>query len=176
MHIIVQNSSTFKIFIKKPKTLIFTENGGGVERYAHRWLVHACMVWYGRVPVTSLSLSLPIHIIQCPRAQPIETLIGVRYRSSSHIRSVILPRTHTVRLTLVWGDLRRKDGGKVSSKTSFQGRGGKKGKDLYQQLVSQWRLQVTMSLVIVVDSGKSLPNIEKFGTIDPFVQLKFAGE
>ncbi|XP_030841562.1 myoferlin isoform X6 [Strongylocentrotus purpuratus] len=32
-----------------------------------------------------------------------------------------------------------------------------------------------MSLVIVVDSGKSLPNIEKFGTIDPFVQLKFAG-
>lgn len=58
MHIIVQNSSTFKIFIKKPKTLIFTENGGGVERYAHRWLVHA---WYD-MGVYRLRLSLSL----CP--------------------------------------------------------------------------------------------------------------
>ena len=32
-----------------------------------------------------------------------------------------------------------------------------------------------MSLQIVVESAKALPNVEKFGTIDPYVQLKFAG-
>ncbi|XP_072177496.1 myoferlin-like [Diadema setosum] len=32
-----------------------------------------------------------------------------------------------------------------------------------------------MSLVIIVESAKGLPNVERFGKIDPFVELKFAG-